>query len=117
MKPQPLDKIYISNTIDEEDLEEATPEKIKLFEDCVGEKPLLICKLEDIKSACEFYLRYKDDPFMLGKEQPKYLKELEKFGYKIIDKETAEISSKYDPQKYNEWLFILAFRSVIKCQH
>ena len=108
MKPQPLDKIYISNTVDEEDLLEATDDNKKLFKDCIGEKPLLICKLEDIKSACEFYLRYKDKPALLWKEREEYRRNLIK-----LDK-LEDDYFRFDTDEYNEWLFRLAFRSVIK---
>ena len=35
-----------------------------------------------IKSACEFYLKYKDYPELLIKEHPEYEKEIEKIKYK-----------------------------------
>jgi len=37
-----------------------------------------VFKSEDVKSACGFYLRYKDKPELLIKEHPEYKKEIEK---------------------------------------
>jgi len=79
-------------------------EKNKLFHAIVGR----------IKSACEFYLRYKDNPKLLIEEYPEYEKEIEKFNsdkhlYQEFDKYTA-VSLK----EYNEWLFRLAFKDVLE---
>jgi len=52
-----------------------------------------------LKSACEFYLRYKDKPHLLIQEHPKYEKQARKF----LD----------DVEKYNDWLFKLAFGGVL----
>ncbi|MGQ4892954.1 MAG: hypothetical protein ACP6IP_10815 [Candidatus Njordarchaeia archaeon] len=38
----------------------------------------LYASKESIKSACEFYLRYKDNPELLIKEHPEYKKEIGK---------------------------------------
>ena len=64
-----------------------------------------------IRKACEFYLEYKDNPDEFEAEQEK-----------LIKKENIEIY--YNPEivldkngkiiPYNEWLFKLAFRSVLK---
>ena len=54
---------------------------------------------QHLKSACEFYLRYKDKPHLLIREYPKYEKQARKF----ID----------DVEKYNDWLFKLAFGGVL----
>jgi len=51
-----------------------------------------------LKSACEFYLRYKDRPDLLRKEQ--------KFNYEKKGIQTLD--------KYNTWLFKLAFKDVFK---
>lgn len=66
---------------------------------------------KDVKSACEFFLKYWDRPALLLKEQPQYRKELLEISpyfekgklYLIDDDEMAE---------YNEWLFKLAFADV-----
>ncbi|MCD6477611.1 MAG: hypothetical protein J7K87_01280 [Candidatus Aenigmarchaeota archaeon] len=56
---------------------------------------------EHIKSACEFYLRYKDKPHLLIREYPKYEKQARKF----LDED--------DIEGYNDWLFRLAFKEVL----
>jgi len=63
-----------------------------------------------IKSACEFYLRYKDKPELLIKEHPEYEEEIDdikKYSDKAFFREE-------DIQKYNEWLFKLAFKGVFE---
>jgi len=79
-----------------------------------------------IKSACEFYLKYKDDPELLWKEQLDYIEKLkvkrrlQQFLTNIreILSSKEEVScvhgwDMYDKCKllkeYNEWLFKLAF--------
>jgi len=121
MKPEPLDfdrKIKkISNYIIELLIftKLSNEEKKELKNTLETEIDELINKIKQrIKSACEFYLRYKDNLFLLGQEHSEYIEKLKEFGYKIIDKESAEISSKYDSKKYNEWLFKLAFKDVMK---
>ena len=97
-------------------------------------------KLKEIKQrirkACEFYLRYKDNPLLLWKEAPEYRKELEKrFGinerwfdelnvnkiktvselYKQFVQRISEINdSLYNQHNYNEWLFKLVFKEVFE---
>ena len=74
--------------------------------------------IQRIKSACEFYLRYKDEPDLLIKEHPKYKKELNEI-IKIFNKEFSiaieflsldkiEIREHFLPI-YNDWLFKLTF--------
>ena len=77
-----------------------------------------------IKEACEFYLRYKNNPKSLIKEHPKYKEEMIKensvttcvsdgilFGeLKLLEEEKEIIILR----KYNEWLFKLAFRGVLE---
>jgi len=56
MKPEPLNgKVYISNA-DEEDLELATKENVKRYIDTIGEKPLFILKLDDVRGMCLYCL-------------------------------------------------------------
>jgi len=60
-----------------------------------------------IKSACDFYLRYKDNPDLFGAEHPEYFEEM--LGYAILTNR-----SRFKPtKKYNTWLFKLAFKDVI----
>ncbi len=77
---------------------------------------------EDIKSACEFYLRYKDNPELLIKEHPEYsncevsksigtLKSLIEYQKWDTGGEIDEIL--LDEKEYNEWLFKLAFKDVL----
>ena len=67
-----------------------------------------------IKSACEFYLRYKDNPELLVKEYPEFKEEVEQF--RILSLLTGKYihGNYYDYDKYNEWLFKLAFKDVFK---
>jgi len=67
-----------------------------------------------IKFACEFYLRYKDKPALLAKEIPKYKKEIEKFGEKEVLSPVLHRTYEWDFKKYNEWLFCLAFKGVMR---
>jgi len=59
-----------------------------------------------IKSACEFYLRYKDKPKLLIKEHPEFKEKLET----VFDYLTENLLV-WNPkvrEQYNEWLFKLA---------
>ncbi len=69
--------------------------------------------LQRIKSACEFYLRYKDKPELFRKEQPQYLDD---FCNGVISKIVlnTETKTKDIIPKYNEWLFKLAFGIKMK---
>ena len=64
--------------------------------------------LQRIKSACEFYLRYKDRIDILEEEQPKYKKEISKF-YSTY---RGALIPNLD--EYNEWLFRLAFKLAFR---
>ena len=62
-----------------------------------------------IKSACEFYLRYKDNPELLIKEHPELkrkCKRLSRWAYE------SEYKPHSNMAEYNEWLFKLTFRGV-----
>jgi len=66
-----------------------------------------------IKSACKFYLRYKDKPELLKDAFPKLTKEIEQKDLESIY--TADGNyHEYQRKKYNEWLFKLAFKDVMK---
>jgi len=67
-----------------------------------------------LKSACEFYLRYKDRPALLAKEIPKYRKEVEKFGEREALFPVLHRTYEWDFKKYNKWLFKLAFKGVME---
>jgi len=131
-KPKPLDLEEIKKEIKEEVLqwlykEVKQPDKY-LISIALGHA--IRKTVERIRKACEFYLRYKDNPELLIKEHPKHKKEIEK----IIKKEQIQVmnivvngillsrSVDYDKierwmnelSKYNEWLFRLAFRVVFE---
>jgi len=57
-----------------------------------------------IKSACEFYLRYKDKPELLIKEHPEFFEIIKRIQKNYFD------WSYY----YNEWLFKLAFKPIFE---
>jgi len=65
-----------------------------------------------LKSACEFYLRYEDNPSLLAKEHPKLRQKL----YECVPKawiESMEPDELYDWKDYNDWLFKLVFKDVL----
>jgi len=79
--------------------------------------------IERIKSACEFYLRYKDNSELLIKEHPELKSELDK-NYENYSMATMKAvfgiyadKVKIVKEEYNEWLFKLAFRGVVKNDH
>lgn len=139
MKPEPLDletwrKEIISKA---EKLEKEIKEGFKIKYDAFfvyipGPKRLLELKRKDwevarlygmlkaikevkekIKSACEFYLKYKDNPELLLKEHPKYKEKIENF--RILKPLGNYIKGKYyDVDRYNKWLFKLAFKDVLE---
>ena len=71
---------------------------------------------DDVKSAVEWFLKYKDRPELLVKEQPIYKKEVDEMWYKAKEKRSYSThSAKEDFLKaYNEWLFKTAFEDVMK---
>ena len=82
--------------------------KVNMFEDDGYE----LFKGDDIKSACNFFLRYKDRPSLFWKEQKKHRKELT-----IINEEwfkLKESDTLYDWTDFNDWLFIFSFKDVLK---
>jgi len=80
-----------------------------------------------IKQAVAFYERYKDKPELLVKEYPELKGELRRFGLDVNiiesisskDSEVWVLAKSYtafkhfDKEKYQEWLFKLAFKSVL----
>ncbi|MGQ4876139.1 MAG: hypothetical protein ACP6IY_18895 [Promethearchaeia archaeon] len=79
-----------------------------------------------IKSACEFFLRYKDNPDLLIREYPEKAKiEIDYETAEDIMNEIERIIEKYGKLEaqatirlkiieYNEWLFRLAFKDVLE---
>jgi len=134
MKPQPLD-------LEPEDLHnwylEATkelnpdsynPNAQKPFSELTEEQKFIdkfICEKikQRIKSACEFYLRYKDNAPLFLMEHKKYIDIIMRSEAKankmddyydiidfVIDGKRIYLSSK----RYNEWLFKFAFKAVLE---
>lgn len=64
-----------------------------------------------IKSACEFYLRYKNHPELLVLEHEEYIDEL--LEKKLIKQKLAKQGLIVYNEKYNEWLFRLAFKDIL----
>jgi len=63
---------------------------------------------ERVKSACEFYLRYKDSPELLRIEQE--IEPPEQFREYYAESKIKNVSVvSWDLEKYNGWLFRLAF--------
>ena len=65
----------------------------------------------EIKEACEFYLRYKDNPELLIKEHPEYEKEVKN---KFYHPNVIDAYSLWSYDKYNEWLFKSTFKGISK---
>jgi len=66
---------------------------------------------DDIDLACKFYLRYKDNPKLLISEHKEYYDEVVGNFFRSFNSKTLE--EYYDIDKYNEWLFKLAFKDVL----
>jgi len=103
-KPQPLDLEETANRI----LKELS------VISCIGDSKgiqysiksnIIFFVKQRLKSACEFYLRYKDKPELLEKENHKL--------WVKISNENRITTGKITDQ-YNEWLFKLAFKDVLK---
>jgi len=78
-----------------------------------------------IKSACKFYLKYKDDPELLIKDYPEYKKEIEErnkeflsiaenLKQSLIPDVVKGLVLSFKDKEYNEWLFKEAFKSVLE---
>ena len=70
-----------------------------------------------IKSACEFYLKYKDKPKLLGRDYPLFIDKIDEIYRRHIEAEEA-LGPNLRPNntfidEYNEWLFKEAFKSVL----
>jgi len=116
MKPEPLDLGELERIID--NMIERKGIFLLLSERKHLEKELK----QRIKSACEFYLRYKDNPSLLVKEHPELKKEFKqkfgKFMLTIINWLDSFNNCKISltvlkwKREYNEWLFYSAFKGV-----
>lgn len=128
VKPEPLDleetRNWLLKSLIEEEREEKEPLSIEYI--------LMRYELEikqRIKSACEFYLRYKDRPDLLLSEHPEYKKEVK--GLNEIKDATLidlfRIAKEEDNMNlgmsilgllndYNDWLFKLAFKDILEVE-
>lgn len=71
-----------------------------------------------IRAACNFYLKYKDKPKLLGWDYPLFIDRINEIHKKRIEAEEA-LGPNYKPSntfidEYNEWLFKEAFKSVLR---
>jgi len=69
----------------------------------------------DIKEACEFYLKYKDRPKLLVAEHPEFEKEVGRF-IGMLDNAESGFDIRDAEKKYNEWLFRLTFKDVLEAK-
>ncbi|RLE69131.1 MAG: hypothetical protein DRJ34_01520 [Thermoprotei archaeon] len=119
MKNEPLDWMEIEQKIGEIMAKEKFPYcnvSVKARQEImyVLLKKLVPFIKQRIKSACEFYLRYKDNPILFWKEQEKYKKQFKKkFGNVVIAGEEMRPFNDWKNQ-YNKWLFKLAFKDIFK---
>ena len=67
-----------------------------------------------LKSACEFWLKYKDNPVLLCREKPEYKKEFEPFATAFKSSSFSSQKLKWILNKYNDWLFHLVFKSILE---
>jgi len=109
IKPEPLDLEDLADEIirvEYPTYEQATNPQMK--NSIIREKQQIKFILEQrLKSVCEFWLRYKDNPELFCKEQFKIRWEYYlDIGYLVWN------ISKKQWENYNEWLFKLAFRGI-----
>jgi len=88
----------------------------KWDKDCLGERRqifILEKTFDDlkqrIKSACEFWLKYRNDPISFFTQHKKLVKRFK--SEMIID--PTKITGHWELLKYNEWLFKLAFKCML----
>jgi len=109
MKPKPLGKRRLIKHLDH--LERKDGGWIKIWFYGQG------YTFYDVKSACEFYLKYQNKPFILFNHGSHLLNEKQFIELKkIIDKienSPPDIAFEELYPKYNEWLFKLAFKDVM----
>ena len=106
MKPEPL------NLEDLWDWFEKKFGKDAMNRYCGYETNELINEIKQrIKSACEFYLRYKNHPELLVVEHEELIDDMLK--NKLIDYKHARKGLIVYDEKYNEWLFKYVFKNFI----
>ncbi len=116
-KPQPLDLdlLEIHNRV----VKDLLVKKDKNISRAIE---LTINKVKQrIKSACEFYLEWKDVPHIFCRAFPEYRNELRKVLGDLWMKWWLVSTSNNPPKavwiiklQYNEWLFKLAFGEILK---
>ena len=117
MKLQPLDLEDISEWLEKQiekrdDLiirKKINPSNPPLFKEIVyitRIRDILIDEIKQrLKSACEFWLKYKDKPEKFLDEHPEYTEEVcEKCGHPYVIYEDL----------FNDWLFKLVFKPVLE---
>ncbi|MHA1853775.1 MAG: hypothetical protein ACTSUF_09765 [Candidatus Heimdallarchaeaceae archaeon] len=109
MKPEPLNLEFIDKWFEKICLRKGSTKKwIEQDVGTIMSKHKEIKELKDevkqrIKSACEFWLRYKDRPDLLYFDFPIW----------EIRVRCKEFEKSKNLKDYNEWLFKLAFKDVI----
>jgi len=118
-KPKPLDLEDIEKKVLEElpivvgDTYTKISEEKRIEQVIKGAIKLTIKEIKQrIKKACEFWLRYRDNPILLWKEKPKFRKLIKKESWCDVD--GPDLHSDEDMQDYNLWLFKLTFKGVFK---
>jgi len=82
--------------------------KIKNVKGLEGQPPFFW--KEEIESACDFFLRYKDNPKLFEKEQFRIEPFYQKFRWYVSDESFGLV-------EYNEWLFRLAFADAMEANN
>jgi len=116
-KPQPLDLDRLAVEVAKLSAEQDEDGSWWGFDTDIGDLPREIKNVirRRLKSACEFYLKYKDNPELLAEEHPEYFSYIYKFEVIGDCKNVLVVNFKdilIDADQYNEWLFKLAFKSV-----
>jgi len=113
MKPEPLDlKDIVSKWEEEKDIAKKDGDS-GYATICSFVIKDLKQTIQRIKLACEFYLRYKDNPKLLRKEHPEYKKDVEDF-IVVLGQAKNAFDFWVRKDEYNKWLFKLTFKSVFK---
>ena len=97
MKPKPLNL---------EEIEKSAIKELNIRESGAVLKTIDFVR-QHIKSACEFFLQFKNDPSVFFALYPQYYDDFEK-NYGPLSKNLE------DTTLFNEWLFKLAFKDVFK---
>ena len=100
MNPEPLNKQKIKTTLEIKRLKQGSLDNEHRF------GSIKWVKLRDIKSACDFYLKYKNRAKKFITDFPEYAENIVLIvGVYADEKRMAD---------YNEWLFKLAFKDVFE---